>query len=319
MGYAKRATEAIRAALREYGGPDEAVEQATQGPMELSDQAVQAGCRAASGQMPLLVCHFGPSASQPVAQAIYWYERGGWQSQLYPQASVEATAERKELLAELGCRLVCYSGIARARQVTTPEGETELLVVADLGFSGGQRAEEPHLLRFVNGQWQMVWAPGAGDWNYGHAQVELTAKGIAQFKVRSTSWLRTDSLTGYFAEAETGVHRRFTEHWMRKGKAYVLANRAEEPTPYGTLVRLVHYLSTGGDEKAAGLLSPDLDLEDARKALAQKPRRQGWTVTRWGDHGFLVDRMHSGRPDLGVRFVRQDDDWLLAEMWTPTR
>ena len=102
---------------------------------------------------------------------------------------------------------------------------------------------------------------------------------------------------------------------MRKGAAWVMADRSEEPTPYSSLVRLVHYLSVGGDEKAAALIAEDLPLEEVREALGQRPKRQGWTLTRWGDHGFLVDTKGDGKPALGVRFEQRSDEWVLAEVW----
>jgi hypothetical protein len=315
VGYARRAMEAIRAALREYD-PGEALEHIPEQGLHLPEAGVEAVCAAAPGSLPILACHLGPSAGQPVAQALFWYERGAWQSQLYPQAPARMAGERRAFLADLGCQIGCYSGVVRARQYTPPDEEQpELLVVVNLGATEGQQAEEVHLLRMTDGEWQTVWTPGGGDWNYGHARVELPARGIAHFKVRSSSWLRSDSLAGYFAEPEQGAHRRFTERWVRKGSAYMLVDRREEPTPYSTLVRLVHYLSTGADRKAAALLEPSLPLEDVRKALAQKPLRQGWGLTVWKEHGFLVDRTGNGQPGLGVRFVHQAGEWLLAELW----
>lgn len=312
--YARRALETVRSALRHLD-PEAALERVSGEGLVLKDTGVTANCKAAGGEgPPLLICHLGPEPSQPVAQALFWHEGEGWSAQLYPQVAPQAASERQALLAEQGCRLGCYSGIVQARHASSPDGR-ELLVVVNLGFAAGQPAEEVHLLRLSGGEWRAVWAPGAGAWNYGHATVELSAKGVAQFKVRSSSWLRGDTLAGYFGEPEAGEHRRFEERWMRKGSAYVMADRQEEPSPYSTLVRVVHYLSTGADEKAALLLAPDLSLEEARKALAQKPKRQGWTATRWGDHGFLLDTRGAGRPDLGVRFIKQGDQWVLAEVW----
>jgi hypothetical protein len=310
MAYARRGMEAIRTALRETD-PDDAPELARTG-LSLPEARVAAGCAYADGEMPTLVCHYGPSASQPVAQAVFWYAQGIWQAQLYPQAPLELAGDRAEVLAGYGCRLGCSSGVVRARQAP---GAREMLVVIDMGFSSGRRAEEAQLLRFDEGRWQLVWAPPGGDWNYGDAAVEFANRGLAQFRVRSSSRMRQDLYSGYLSEPDGGEHRRFVERWERKNSAYVMADRSEEPTPYSTLVRLIHYVSVGGDEKAAALLARDLPLDEVRQALTQRPRRQGWTVTRWGGEGFLLDTKNSGKPDLGVRFAKQDDGWVLAELW----
>ncbi|HWI53012.1 MAG TPA: hypothetical protein VNT01_12810 [Symbiobacteriaceae bacterium] len=314
--YARRALEAIRSALRSME-PEELEAVAEKG-LQLPDAGVEAGCAAAvpGDGPPTLVCHFGPAASQPVAQGIFWQENSVWEAQLYPQAPPALAAERAALLTDHGCRLGCNSGISKVRLAAGADGR-ELLVVVDIGFISGLKAEEVQVLRFRDRRWDVLWVPPAGDWNYGHARVELSARGHNHFQVRSTSWLRQDYFAGYFSEPEAGEHRRFAERWMRKGTGFVLANRAEEHTPYSSLVKLVHYLSVGGDEKAAALIARDLPLDEVRQALAQKPKRQGWTVTRWGDHGFLLDTKGEGKPALGVRFEREGDEWVLAEIWKP--
>jgi len=316
MAYARKALDAIRKALRDMdaGG----LETAVQDGLQLGEEGVEAGCADAGGSMPTLVCHFGPAASQPVAQGIFWREHQTWQAQLYPQAQQPLAAERLELLSEHGCRLGCNSGIRQARLTDGPEGP-ELLVVVDMGFASRKRAEEVHLLHLRDGQWVVQWAPAAGDWNYGHAGVELGARGNSHFLVRSSSWMREDPFAGYFREPESGEHRRFTEKWMRKGSTYVMADRAEEQTPYSSLTRLVHNLSTGGDEKASALIASDLDLEEVRQMLAQRPKRQGWDVTPWGDNGFLLETGGDGKPAVGVRFAREGDGWVLAEVWKTQR
>lgn len=316
MVYARKALDAIRKAFWHMDADE--LEAVVQDGLRLTEEGVEAGCADAGGRMPTLVCHFGPTMSQPVAQGIFWQEHQVWDAQLYPQTPQPLAAERMELLSEHGCRLGCNSGIRQARLNDGPDGP-ELLVVVDLGFVSRNRAEEVHLLQMRHGQWELRWAPAAGDWNYGHAEVELGARGNSHFLVRSSSWMRQDPLAGYFHEPEAGEHRRFTEKWMRKGASYVMADRAEEQTPYSSLIRLVHHLSTGGDEKAASLIAADLDLDEVRQALAQRPKRQGWSVTPWGESGFLLETGNDGRPAVGVRFTRDGEGWVLAEVWKTTR
>jgi hypothetical protein len=315
LAYTRRAIDAIRNALKNYD-PDEALATFPRQGLHLDEAGVAAECVAAPGAVPVLACHFGPDASQPVAQALFWFDLGTWQGQLYPQASPSLAAERRTLLAERDCQLGCYSGMSQARQAPGPEGN-ELLVVTNLGFAGGQRAEEVHLLRLTGDEWRVAWAPAPGTWNYGHAQVEIGPRGLNQFTVHSSSWLRRDVYSGYLAEDESAEHRHFHERWLRKDDGYIMVDRREEPSAYGTLVRLVHYLSSGADEKAAELLGQGVSLEQARKALAQKPKRQGWKVTPADGQAFLLDTRKEGKPTLGVRFARYGDGWVLAEMWQP--
>ncbi len=308
--YAKRGAEALRAALREVSA-DEALERIPLEGLKLTDAGVEAGCAPAPGHVPILVCHFGPAIAQPVAQVILWYERGGWQSQLYPPASIKLTEERKKAMEAWGCQIGCYSGISAARQAGN-----ELLVVVNHGFAtGNQHAEEAQLLRFQEGRWQVAWVPGEGDWNYSDAKVTLSPKGITLFQVKNSSRHRQDRLSGYLAEQAGGDLRQFSERWERKGDGYMIRDQVEEPSPYGALVRLISYLSSGADEKAMALLAGSVPLEEARKALAQRPQRQGWSVVRWGSSGYLIDTTRSGKPGLGVRFERQGEDWVLAEIW----
>ncbi|HYG57233.1 MAG TPA: hypothetical protein VD902_04100, partial [Symbiobacteriaceae bacterium] len=97
--YARLSMEAIRRSLLEWQDPAEAVTDAAGRAIALTEPQVEAGCiPAAESDLPLLICHFGPAASQPVAQAIFWHAQGTWQAQLYPQASARVAAERKELL-----------------------------------------------------------------------------------------------------------------------------------------------------------------------------------------------------------------------------
>lgn len=308
--YARKGAEALRLALKSVGA-DEALERIPAEGLKATDEGVEAGCVAAPGSKPVLVCHFGPSAKQPVAQVILWYDREGWQSQLYPQASIKMADERKAAMEAWGCQLGCYSGISAARQAGT-----ELLVVVNHGYAtGNQKAEEAQLLHLVEDRWQVVWVPGEGDWNYGDAEVILPAKGIASLQVKNSSRLRQDRLAGFVNEQPGGQYRRFTERWERKGDVYVMRDQVEQPSPYGALVRLISYLSAGADEKATALLSPAVPLETARKALAQKPQRQGWEIVQWGPNGFLLDTTKTGKPGIGVRFEQTGSDWVLAEVW----
>ena len=308
--YAQKGVAALRGALKGLD-PEEALERIPQEGIRVPDVRVAARCVAAQGALPLLVCHFGPAVSQPVAQAILWYDRETWTGQLYPQAPPKVAAARLASLADLGCRVGCYGGIRQVRQSPGPE----LLVVADLGITGRERAEEVQLLHLVDGIWEVAWVPDAGDWHYGHTRVQIGTKGVQQFQVRTSSWLRQDSLSGYLKESESTEHRYFLERWMRKGQAYVMVDRAEEQTPYSSLVRTIHHLTNGADEKARVLIGREITLDQARQALAQNPRRQGWEVTRWGEHGFLLDTKRTGTPNLGVRFEPQGSDWVLAEIW----
>lgn len=312
LPYAHRGLEAMRNALRDLE-PDEALARVPAEGLHLENAKVNAACVAAPGALPVLVCHFGPLAAQPVAQGIFWHDDGGWHAQLYPQAPRPLTAERLAWFEQHGCRLGCRSGVSRVRQGGSGLGP-ELLVVMNLGLLGPQRAEEAQLLRLVDDEWRVAWVPGEGDWYYGHAEVRLPARGFATFQVRNSSLSRQDRLTGYLSESASDEFRRFTERWEKKGAAYVMRDKAEEPSPFGALVRLIDYLSTGADEKAGPLLRPGISLEEARKALAQKPLRQGWPVVRWGESGFLLDTAKTGKPTVGVRFERHGDGWALAEV-----
>ncbi len=312
IAYAKRGAEAIRQAISRLG-TDEAVRRLPEEGLTLADAAVEAACTAADGNLPVLVCHFGPERSRPVAQVIVWYERDGWEAQLYPQAPETPARERQQAFAELGCRLGYYSGISRVREARGPDGR-QLLVVVDMGFAGEVPAEEVQVLRLRDGIWEVQWVPGAGDWNYGHARVSLAPGGIDHFDVQSSSWLRKDRLSGYLAEGPSSEHRLFEDRWVRKGSGYLLRDRVERESPYSALLRLIHYLSTGADEKALALLDPAIDLEDARRILAQKPRGQRWAVTRWGESGFLIDTRQGGKPDVQARFGRRDGQWVLVEV-----
>lgn len=311
MSYARRGAEALRASLRGTD-PDEALERIPVEGVNLPEDRVEAGCAGAPGDKVVLVCHFGPSAAQPVAQVILWHDGEGWQSQLYPQASIKMAEERRRAMEPWGCSIGCYSGISRARQA----GGGELLVVVNLGHATGtQHAEEVQLLHLKDNRWQVLWVPGHGDWNYSDAQVVLAAKGTQLFQVHNSSRNRQDRLSGYLAEQAVGEHRRFTEQWERKGSAYRMRDQVEHPSPLGALARLIHYLSTGADEKALDLLSPELNLEEIRKNLAQQPQRQGWNVVRWGTNGYLLETAKAGKPQMGVRFEPKGSGWVLAEVW----
>jgi hypothetical protein len=313
IAYAHRGAELIRKALHHLE-PETAVATVPRtGVAAAADVVV--GCVAAPGELPVILCHYGPSAGQPVAQAIFWHDRAQWQSQLYPQAPSKLAVERREGLAgmELECQVGCFSAITSARQLTGQNGP-ELVVVVNLAAAGPVKAEEVHLLRLSGGMWDLAWVPSWGNWNYGHAEVTLTTSGGSSFRVRSSSWARRDWLTGYLAEPVGGEHRWFADRWERRGESYFLRDRSEEAGPYGTLLRAIHYLTTGADEKAQALLSPTVDLEVARKALAQKPKRQGWKATPWGDSGFMLDTRNSGKPDRAVRLEHQDGRWVLAEV-----
>lgn len=317
VDYARRGADAIRAALKAVD-PEEALEQLPVTGLQLSEQRVAAGCTAAPGAVPILLCHFGPSVEQPVAQIILWHQFGAWRSQLYPQAPKTLAAERLKAFADHGCRIGCYSAVRQARQAKGLKGP-ELLVVVDLGYTAGMKAEEAQLLQLDDRFWEVAWVPGEGDWNYGHAEVSLTEKGIDSFRTRSSSWLRQDRLTGYVAETESGEHRRFAERWVRKGSAFLLKDQLEESSPYSTLLKLIHYLSTGADEKAMDLISGEIDLERAREALAQRPQRKSWDITRWGKDGYLIDVLKTGKPSLGVRFEHRPEGWVLVEIMDPKR
>jgi hypothetical protein len=310
--YAHSGLEALRTALREVK-PEEALKRWAQDGVNIPDAGVAAGCAATPAPMPVLVCHFGPVVTRPVAQAILWHDGQFWHAQLYPQTPSEMHRQREETFAGNGCQIGCSSAIVQVRQ-GIDERRPELLVVVDLGVAAGRRAHEVHLLALVDDAWQVVWAP-AGDWHYGDATVKLTTKGITGFTVRNSSWLRSDLLSGYLQETAAGDQRRFVERWVRKGSAFILQDRAEEPSPYSSLVRLIHYLSQGADEKAEALIAPHLPVDDVRQALAQRPKRQEWSVIRWGDDGFLLDRRRTGKPDLRVRFARKDGQWILTDLW----
>lgn len=311
IGYARRGAEAIRSALHGLE-PEEAMTRAPRAGVAAAPDIV-VSCLPVRGEPPVILCHYGPNSAQPVAQAIFWYEQEAWQYQFYPQAALGLAAERREALSELGCRIGCFGAIAQARLVPG-DGGPELMVVVDLGAGGPAKAQEVQLLSFADGVWSVAWVPPAGDWNYGHAEVTLPRSGDARFQVRSSSWERQDHLFGYVHEPENGEHRWFNDRWERRGDGYFLRDRDEESSPYSTLLRAIHYLTTGADEKARGLLAPELELETARKALAQKPKRQSWKLARRGESEFMLETRGTGKPDRAVRLEQRNGTWVIAEV-----
>lgn len=307
--YALRTLDGLRQVLAKLG-PVRALDQIPKEGIRLSEQGARAGCVAASGDMTILLCHFGPEGGRPIAQGILWHDGRGWRSQLYPQARARVAAERAAFLAETGCQAGCQGRFRQGRLYRSDEG-AELLVVVDTSSADGHPAEEVHVLRLADDEWTVLWVPDAGDWNYGHATVIL-GKGTHQFTVRSSSWLRQDHLSGYLSEPAEGDHRWFAERWMRKGDGYVLRDRREEPTPFGALVRLVYYASTGADEKAQRFLGPGVGWERMRPVLAQRPRRQGWKATRQGEQRYVV-QPGNGRPMVILEFDQHGGGWLVTE------
>jgi hypothetical protein len=308
--YAARGAEAIRKALKDLG-PSEALEQMPQKGLDLPDVEVQAECKAAPGRLPTLLCHFGPTAAKPAAQVILWYERDAWRSQLYPQAPIYLAQERKSAFGRHKCAIGCRSGIANARQ--SADGH-ELLVVVDMGLGTDVKAEEVQLLRMREGFWEIFWLPGEGDWNYGLASVTLGRAGTAYFRTESSSWLRQDMLADYVQESPTGPHRFFREEWVRKGDAFMLRDRAEEPTPFGSLVRIIHYLNSGADEKARALMAKSVAFEKTKEALKQRPRHQRWPVERKGDGQFRLIIGDDPNDTLLVDFRKAGNDWILTNL-----
>lgn len=310
--YAKRGIESIRAALQDYA-LDEAVSEVPRTGLSLAAANLAARCVAPPGDLALLLCQFGPDASLPVAQALFWHDGWNWQGQLYPQLPAQITADRRERLGRLGCQEGCRGGFLTGRQLGSGDSP-ELLVVLNLvGVPWGGRAEEVQLLRLAGNVWSVAWAPWDGVWRYTDSHVLLPVTGGASFQVRNSSRGSTDWLSGYFVEGAQST-RWFAEQWSRKGDEFVLQNWREEPGPYGSLVRLVHYLSTGSPAGAEGYLAESVSLDDAQKALAQKPRRQGWRVASAGPGAFVLDP-GGNQPKRGVRFEWINDRWVLTHLW----
>ncbi len=300
QSYARRGLEALRNRLLHGGSIDEPL-----------TEGVSRCLQAEGGEQ--MICAYGPSPDQPVTLVLLWPDDGDWHGQLYPQARDGIAAERRDLFAPRGCAFGCFSQVRKVRSGQGTDGP-ELLVVVDLGAQAESPMEEVHLLRLVNGAWEITWLPGSGDWNWGHAKVALPDSGITDFRVRSSSWWREDRFSRYFAEQESGEHRWFAERWVRKASGFMLRNQVEEPSPYSSLVRLVHFLSTADDDRAREFLGPDLGLEEAREALAQDPPRQGWAMRRIGELTFEIDRKGNGEYDLSVRFSRVEDKYKLTEI-----
>lgn len=312
--YASRAVDGLRNALRGLD-PEVALERVPGEGLSATDPQAQARCAAAQGDLPVLVCHFGPAAERPVAQALFWHDRGGWQAQLYPQAPIRLAEARREGLAPLGCLIGCQSAIRSARLVSGAEVRRELLVVVDLGAVAGRPAEELHVLTLADGRWHLTWAPGEGEWSYGDARITLPTRGEALFSVTSSSWLQSDLLSGYLNGTGAESVRWFTERWVRKGDGFALRSRQELPGAYRSLVRLIHFLSTGADEKAAELTT--VALEEARKALAQRPPRQGWRIAHAGEGEILLDPNRPDRQAVRVKLERRGEEWIVTRISPP--
>jgi len=264
-----------------------------------------------------LICAYGSSADQPIALAIFWPENlRDWRWQFYPRGPSDRETERRSLFVPKGCSFGCFSQV---RQVRAGEGDRgpELLVVVDLGAQATSPMEEVHLLRLVGDAWEVAWLPGRGDWNWGHARVTLPESGLTQFRVRSSSWWREDRFAGYLSEPEEGEHRWFAERWVRKGSGFVLRDQTEEPSGYGTLVRLIHYLSTADDQRAAAMLTPGLSLEAARQTLAQRPPRQGWSLKRLSPLVYEIDRDGDGRHELTVHLHEGTEGYRVSRIEAP--
>lgn len=303
--FARRGLESIRTRLaaREEGERS--------GGFSLAEKELAARCLRADGADEVVLCQFGPAPDRWVAQGLFWQEDGLWEGQLYPQAPDYLALERQEHFRALGC--ACQGKVRQAR-LEDGESGPELLVVIDLG-KAELPMEEVHLLRLKGGIWRVAWVPAPGDWNWGHARVTLSQPGLTGFGVRSSSWGRQDRFAGYLAAG--GEHRWFTERWVRKGAGYVLRDQAEEPGAYGSLVRLIYYLSHHDEERARALIGPAVALEEAQKALAQRPPRQGWGVAKTGPGAFGIDRDGDGEPDLHATFAEHDGTWVLVGLDGP--
>lgn len=311
QGFARRGLEALRShlAARDALAPGKAAS------ISLPDEGLSARCLAAEappGVGPVLLCQFGPSGAESVALGIYWQEDGFWLAQLYPQAPETIAGERRAFFAPQGCTVGCHGAVRRARVARGPDG-LEFLVVADLGTPVAPM-EEVHLLEEAGDEWRVSWVPSPGDWNWGHAQVTLLQHGLDAFDVRSSSWGRHDRFAGYLAEPADGEHRWFQERWVRRATSYILRDQVEVPGAYGSLVRLIYYLSHRYDQRAESMLGPDISLEEARKALAQQPPRQGWKVERVDGATFRLDRNQDGRPDLETHFRQEGAEWILTAL-----
>lgn len=313
LTFARRGAEALRRHLEAMGEPDALPTSLTPetAPIALPEANLVAGCLRAEGEENLVLCHYGHVADRPLAQAIFWRADDQWQWQLYPQVGRPVASERRLHFAHFECTFGCHGALRQARAGSAGDVR-ELLVVADLGVAGGIAMEEPHLLRFVHGLWQAVWAPAPGDWNWGHARVTLGRSGLQTLRVRGSSWWRVDRLSGYLAEPPGGPHRWFEERWVRTGDSYILRDQVEEPSPFAALVRLIHYLNTSDDGRAHHLMDPALELEVVRQAL--RGSKKGWGVNPSPDGSFLLDRDGDGQPDLHLTFAQGAEGWRLVSL-----
>ncbi|MFZ5826901.1 MAG: hypothetical protein ACOY94_21625 [Bacillota bacterium] len=312
--YARRGLEALRTQVAKQESEEEP-QPGVSMEWALPESNLAASCLVAEVtpmMEPVLLCEYGPTGEEVVAQAILWREDGIWQGQLYPQAPESVAAERRQLFQQLRCPAGCRAKVRQARAVHHPDG-LELMVVANLG-SAATPMEEVHLLRLSHDTWNIVWTPAPGDWNWGHARVTLMQTGLNGFSLRSSSWTRKDRFSGYLAEPPEGEHRWFEERWVRTGVGYILKDQVEEPGAYGTLVRLVYYLSNHYEQRAQELLDPAVDLAEAQTALAQRPPRQGWKVERSGESTFQLDRNDDGRADLEAAFSQAESRWVLSRL-----
>ncbi|MFZ5815017.1 MAG: hypothetical protein ACOY93_06900 [Bacillota bacterium] len=312
-GQLRRGLELVRREIARRFGAEELLPDQ---PWELSlDEAgVGVQCLPAEASESVVLCQYGPEAGAPLWQGIFWREQGSWLAQLYPEPPASLAHERMQFLGSLGCK-ACSGRLRQVRWGEDGQG-WELLVVHDRGTEAAPM-EEVHLLRLFSREWRTLWAPGPGDWNWGHARVTLLGAGLDGFSVRSSSWSRQDRFAGYLAEPPDGEHRWFQERWVRRGPAYILRDQVEEPGAYGALVRLIYYLSHRYDQRAEGLLGPEIGLEEARTALAQQPPRQGWGVERVEPGTFRLDRDGDGQPDLEAVFTQLSEGWALTGLGAP--
>lgn len=307
QSFARRGMEALRSHLASKEGELEGEE------LSLPAVGLAARCIAAEGTDQAVLCQYGPTDGDWVAQALLWREHSAWLGQLYPQGPDWLATERRQHFQSEGCG--CRGRVRQARLGSGEKG-LELLVVVDLGTTEAPM-EEVHLLRLEREHWSLDWAPAPGNWNWGHAKVTLSQPGLTGFGVRYSSWGRQDRFSGYLTSPPGGEHRWFTERWVRKGAGYVLRDQSEERGPYGALVRLVYYLSHHDEERSGRLLGTGIDLEQARKALAQQPPRQGWKVVQSGPTTFGLDRDGDGKPDLQAGFEEQEGEWILTSLGPP--
>lgn len=178
-----------------------------------------------SGEVPVLLCQWGPGANVVVARSLFWEQGGRWRSQPYPSEGIRGTA-----------------GFIRAYQ-----NGNDLMVIMNVGIAQTRYAEQPQLLKRSDRGWHIFWLPPLQEWSGHHATVQFQGDALKRFLV----WTDRSVLPEDQRQPFTGNFGLYLERWERRGDGYVRVDRTEAQQPEMAVVHFFQALTRGDDTQAS--------------------------------------------------------------------